>query len=166
MKIIYILVILLALVYAQDPKDITKVHVVYMTHLDLGFTDTLVNVMNKYFDRYLFDGIQTSQELRKNATDGAPRFTYTTHSWLINLFIDCPQKLWPGLHCPNATGLEVVKNAVLRGDLTWHAFASNIEAEIIGDSSLVKHGIELSRMADRYFGLTSKPKATLSLRVK
>jgi hypothetical protein len=151
------------LVLCQDPKHITKVHIVSMTHLDLGFTERVTTVINQYFDKYYFDAIKTIAELERNTTEGAPRLIYTTHPFLINLLIDCPQKIYPDLHCPNTTTIEKITNAVRKGDLTYHAFASNIETEIIADSTLTRHAIMLSRYADKFFGIT-KPKTTMSLR--
>ncbi len=165
---IRLLVLLCAIVFtlSQNPGEVEKVHLVFMTHLDLGFTTTVAKVLNEYFDKHLMNAIDTSAKLRKNTTAGAPQFIYTSHPWLINMFIDCPQTLWPDLHCPDEEKINKVTDAVQRGDLTYHAFSANTQAEIVGDVSLAKFGVELSRIADRYFNLpNSATKKILSQRV-
>ncbi len=166
-RLLVLLLCTIVFTLSQNPSEIEKVHLVFMTHLDLGFTTTVAKVLNEYFDKHLMNAIDTAAELRKNTTAGAPQFIYTSHPWLINMFIDCPQTLWPDLHCPDEEKIKKVTDAVQRGDLTYHAFSANTQAEIIGDISLAKFGVELSRIADRFFNLpNSATKKTLSQRVR
>ena len=38
--------------------------------------------------------------------------------FLVSLFLDCPARV--GITCPNATAVDALSAAILRGDITWH----------------------------------------------
>ena len=42
-----------------------RVFIVSSSHLDLGFADTLVNIVSKYFDNYFPKAIEIAEELRQ-----------------------------------------------------------------------------------------------------
>jgi hypothetical protein len=119
--------------------------------------------VNKYFDQYYLEAVQTAQQLRQNTTTDS-RFIFTTHPWLLSLFVNCPKNIWPALHCPNTTSIKIIDDAIRKGEFTWHAFASNIQSEIIADIGLVQHGLKLARDLDDRYGI-KQHKNTLSLRV-
>lgn len=48
-------------------KNISVVHVVQSCHLDIGFTDTVVNVVNEYFDRHIPMAISTGKAMRNGS---------------------------------------------------------------------------------------------------
>ncbi|CAF3378284.1 unnamed protein product [Rotaria sp. Silwood1] len=60
---------------------IEKVHVVSMTHLDVGFTNFASNVCSLYFNNHLPDAARLAQELRD--CGGEERFIFTTHPWIL-----------------------------------------------------------------------------------
>ena len=97
---------------------ITKVHVIFSNHLDVGYVDMALAVVNKYFDVYFARAARLAAELR--AAGGAERFRWMTQSWLVALYLDCPADL--GLHCPNAQDKAAFAAAVKKGDIYWHAF--------------------------------------------
>jgi hypothetical protein len=72
------------------PPTLSKIHVVYMTHLDLGFTNTTRNVCDEYADNYFPEAFATADALRKNCTDPAtcPTFRWTEFPWIIQEFLD------------------------------------------------------------------------------
>ena len=77
------------------------------------------SIVNVYFDDYYPAAIATAQALR---TRGGPeRLIWTTHPWLLSMFFDCPQHLWPQLHCPDTDALAAMEAAIRRGDISWHA---------------------------------------------
>ena len=43
--------------------SIERVFIVSSCHLDLGFADTLVNIVNKYFDNYFSKAIEIAEKL-------------------------------------------------------------------------------------------------------
>ena len=59
----------------EPQKDVTSVHLVWMTHLDLGFTDTTRNVCDEYFYDFFPAAMKTAADLRKMG--GPERFRWT-----------------------------------------------------------------------------------------
>ena len=66
-----------------------------------------------------------SAELR-NASD-TDRFIYTTHPWLVSLYLDCPVGQDLGLHCPSVQDKLTFEKAVRDGDIVWQAFPFNAQ---------------------------------------
>ena len=58
-------------------------------------------------------------------------------------------------HCPNASAVELFKEGVRTGDITWHAFPHNAQLEIMGNDML-DAGFELTRRLDATFNATSR----------
>jgi hypothetical protein len=146
-----VFVTLLSLILAQENIDV--VHVVSMNHLDVGFTDFATNVVNKYFDEYFPLAIETSNRLRLEKSPTG--YIYTSHPWLVSLYLDCPQEIWRDLHCPNTTAQETLKNAIKQGDFTYHVFPFNSEPEVL-DSSLADYAITIAHDLDKQFGFEKK----------
>jgi hypothetical protein len=61
------------------------------------------------------------QQLRSRG--GPERLAFLTHSWLVNLFLECPARI--GIACPNATTVAQFEAAVRAGDIVWHATPHN-----------------------------------------
>jgi hypothetical protein len=96
--------------------------------------------LQRYFDVYFPAAIKTAQQLRQRG--GKERLIYTTHPWLVSLYVDCQDSLVPtlpgmkhflannettqainvSLHCPSAAALATFEAAVQRGDIAWHAY--------------------------------------------
>jgi len=97
-----------------DPLKIKKIHLIQMNHLDVGFTDTALNVVNLYFNKYFPQEIITANELKERGhkTGGEERLVYTTHAWLVSLYLDCPWTVWKGLHCPSEADRTSFINAI------------------------------------------------------
>ena len=74
---------------AVQPSAIRKVHVIQSCHLDVGFSDLAVNIVNKYFDTFLPEAIAIAKELAAANSTG-PGLVFTTQSWLISLYLRCP----------------------------------------------------------------------------
>ncbi len=71
------------------------------------------------------EAIRTAEELR---TQGKQRLVYTTHPWLLDLYLfNCPTYLYGPIHCPNETSKASLEEAVRRGDIAWHAFPFNTQ---------------------------------------
>lgn len=150
--LLFIVAPLVVLCKSAD-TSIRTVHVVFMNHFDAGFTNFTTDVVNQYLNEYFPQAIRTAQELRSSGVEA--RYVYTTQPWLVSLFLDCPSKVWSGLICPNQTAVQEFKDAVKRGDIRWHAFAFNSQAEVM-DSSLVHYGLSMVEELDEYFGLERK----------
>ena len=70
------------------PSTVHTVHLVFMNHLDIGYTTTINTVNNEYVHDYYTKVAQLADDMR--ALEGTDRFVYTTHPWLMSLFLDCP----------------------------------------------------------------------------
>ena len=53
----------------HDTGGIDRVHVVWMNHLDVGFTNNIASVLNIYFHEYFTKAIETAKEVN---TPGEP----------------------------------------------------------------------------------------------
>lgn len=109
----------------------------------------------QYFDVYFPLAIATAEQLHNTSE----RFVYTTHSWLVSLYVDCPtaeatRRLLP-LHCPDAAQLARFDGAVRAGHIRWHAYPFNAQPEVF-DASLFAFGVDLTHALDRRYGLPAK----------
>ena len=88
-----------------------------------------------------------------------PVFRYTSHAWLLDIFLNCPRYL--GLECPlgagelgvtpdyepacvvcpNASLVAAVEQGIRDDVITWHAFPFNAEPEL-ADAGLLLGGID------------------------
>ena len=106
-----------------DAPSFSKVHVVYMTHLDLGFTNSTRSVCDTYFDIYFPAAFETASSLRASCTDKktCPVFRWTEFPWIIQEFLD------GGAGCAHTRRtveqLQAMVEAIGRDDVIWHANA-------------------------------------------
>jgi len=58
---------------------------------DVGYANYIVNIINEYFTQYFPRAIAVANSLH----DGGyvETFIYTTHPWLVSLYLDCPPNL-------------------------------------------------------------------------
>ncbi|MET4158599.1 DUF5054 domain-containing protein [Agromyces sp. PvR057] len=127
---------------------ITTVHVVFKTHLDLGFTDTAANVTDRYVHEYLPRAIELAEELERR--DGPARFVWTTGSWLIH----------EALRLGDDGERAALERAIRQGHVTWHGLPLTTHTELM-DPGLVEHAIAIGRRLDARFGhATSAAKMT------
>jgi hypothetical protein len=117
----------------------TLVHVVFKTHLDVGFTDYARNVVARYFDSFIPQALQTARRLRESARP--ERFIWTTGSWLIYEYLE---KAGPARRREMEVG-------ILAGDIAWHALPFTTHTELM-DASLFRFGLSLARRLDERFG--------------
>ncbi|XP_064635119.1 uncharacterized protein LOC135492532 [Lineus longissimus] len=155
--------------YDSDEEEqinlhVKKVHIIFMNHLDAGFTDYIDNVINLYFTQYFTQAVQRAAELAEG--DYVETFRYTTHPWLVSMYLDCPKHihLLPGdkVKCPSAEDIEVFTQAVKLGFITWHAGPMNMQYEFL-DGALLAHAFNLTLSLDARFNITRKYR-TLSQR--
>ena len=115
--------------------NITKVHVVFTQHFDLGYTDFAWCVVSHYF-WYIYPGTAlTALEM--------PSYVYTTHSWLLYFFYNCDELLVkvqppPGITfvCPSAEVKGLVTQAILSRQIVWHAFPFDGFNEMLGETMM------------------------------
>ena len=155
------------------PTDIHTVHLVFMNHLDIGYTTTVNNVLNEYIHQYYTQVAKLSDEMRAKGTD---RFVYTTHPWLMSLLLDCPcassgpnctaltlnNSRAPPLKCPSDEEIDTFKKHVNKGDIVWHAAAMNMQVENMSPE-LIDAGLALTRAFDAQFYADSEHNETITM---
>ena len=98
---------------------ISTVHMVFMAHLDLGYTDLAQNVCDVYFTTILPGNLALSKQLRGTSTP----FAYTTHPVLVAEYLDgaagCAHAR------PSPAAIQAMKDAIAVGDIRWHAQSAN-----------------------------------------
>lgn len=136
---------------------IETVHVVYKTHLDLGFTDYAPTVIRKYLDHYIPSAIALADQLADRG--GSEQFVWTTGSWLIRHYLD---------NVPDEQR-EQMETAISKGHISWHGLPCSTHTELM-DESLAEYGISIARSLDAEFGkhtiaakMTDVPGHTLGL---
>jgi hypothetical protein len=128
------------------PADISSIHLVYMTHLDLGFTDTTRNVCDAYFDKFFPEALATAAELRQRGSNAT--FRWTEFPWLIQEYLD------GGAGCAHRgrTDAEVatMETAIAANDVIWHATALNFLPELL-DEPMWGESLGLARDLNRKY---------------
>jgi hypothetical protein len=134
---------------------INKVHIVSMTHLDVGFTNFTSNVCSLYFNEHLPNAARLAQQLRDRASD--ERFIFTTHPWILLEFFDniaqCTNQR------PNATTIALVIQAIEHGDITWHAHAFSMFIPMM-DRNSFNISLSISAVLDERFRQRRKTSAS------
>jgi hypothetical protein len=118
---------------------IATVHVVFKTHLDIGFTDLARNVRASYFERFIPAAVALARQVRESG--GPQRFIWTTGSWVLYEYLE-----WA---CPS--NRRLLERAIADGDIVWHALPCTTHSEFLG-RDLFRFGLSLSQQLDRRFG--------------
>ena len=63
----------------------------YFSASDVGYANFINVIMNEYFTEYFDRAISLAESLR--AGGYSESFVYTTHPWLVSLYLDCPSNL-------------------------------------------------------------------------
>ncbi|NOU88282.1 DUF5054 domain-containing protein [Paenibacillus sp. LMG 31460] len=118
---------------------IKTVHVIFKTHLDIGFTDLAENVVNKYFELYIPKSIELAKQLK---ADGGPaQFVWTTGSWLIHEYLKQAteeQKL-------------LMEQAIACGNIAWHGLPFTTHTELM-DPALFVYGLSIAQKLNARYG--------------
>lgn len=117
---------------------LSTIHVVFKTHLDIGFTGLAADVVDRYLNSYIPRAIELSEELDRR--NGAARFTWTTGSWLIH----------QALHTAGPQQRERLEQAIRAGHIRWHGLPLTTHTEVM-DRGLLDHGIAIGRRLDERF---------------
>ena len=123
----------------QPDQTIKTVYVVSKCHLDIGFTDTERNVLLTYFDQYLPRAIDLAETLRNS--QGEERYVWTIAAWMIYQYLEQA----------SSTDCRRMENAILSGDIAWHAMPFTWQSEML-DRSLIASALKISAALDQRFG--------------
>ncbi|MBN9305573.1 MAG: DUF5054 domain-containing protein [Devosia sp. 67-54] len=126
-----------------------RIHLVFKTHLDIGFTDHAARVRAQYHQRFIPQAIDTGEHfLAENPAD--PAFAWTTGAWLI----------WDHLATQDADKVKRLERAIERGLIRWHALPFTTHSELMSPD-LFRAGLSYAQQLDRRFGVaTSAAKMT------
>ncbi|NIK78727.1 hypothetical protein FHS15_003873 [Paenibacillus castaneae] len=116
-----------------------KIHVIFKTHLDIGFTDLAKNVKEKYFKHYIPQAIQLAKQLRQQG--GTAQFVWTTGSWLIDEY----------LKQASEAEQQEMEEAINNGIMTWHGLPFTTHTELM-DSALLEYGLSISKKLNAQYG--------------
>lgn len=130
----------------QPNSAVERVHIVFMTHLDVGFTLLARDVCDQYFDVHFPRGIALSQELR--ALGGPAQYAVTTHPWLVQEYFDSAANCSHTTR--NASAAALMEDAIARGDVRWHGKPMNNFAEL-EDGPWFDMSLTMSRNLNKRF---------------
>jgi len=58
---------------------------------DVGYANYTISVINEYFTEYFPRAVEIASGLQTGGY--VETFIYTTHAWLVSLYLDCPPNL-------------------------------------------------------------------------
>lgn len=149
--------------------NITKVHVVFMNHLDVGYDGIypeigfINNVLNMYFKEYFPWAISLANSIKK--WNPKLSFIYTTHPWLVSLYLDCPPNMVLNdvqLLCPSEEEIDTMVNAIKSGYIAMHAGAMNMQYGMMNSDTVVA-SVQLVQQVYQQLGINYTSRV-LSLR--
>lgn len=116
-----------------------NIHLIFKTHLDVGFTDYASRVVENYFKKYIPASLRVARQMRDS--DRPENFIWTTGSWLIYEYLE------------QANNLEraEMEAAIELGEIAWHALPFTTHTELM-DPELFRFGLSLSQSLDKRFG--------------
>ncbi|MGO7833599.1 DUF5054 domain-containing protein [Rhizobium johnstonii] len=120
-----------------------RVHLVFKTHLDIGFTDHAEKVRRQYHERFIPQAIETAKHFHAENPD-EPKFIWTTGAWLI----------WDHLNSRSAGEVAALEQAIERGLIRWHGLPFTTHTELMSPD-LFRAGLSYSQELDRRFGKTT-----------
>ncbi len=140
---------------AETYEQVKTVHVVFTDHLDVGWTDFAIDVINDYFHVFFPRAYETFGDLGSDPTV----FKYSTHPWIVSLFLDCPQEIVPTLRCPSVDQKERFKEYVGKGAIVWQGNPFDLYIELL-DPSLYEYGLTIAEEINEDFD--NPPNVTLA----
>src|SRR5690606_36632182 len=117
-----------------------RIHLVFKTHLDLGFTDHAEKVRRLYHERFIPQAIATGEHFHAECPDN-PKFIWTTGAWLI----------WDHLETRSREQAARLERAVEKGIIRWHGLPFTTHSELMSPA-LFRAGLSFSAELDRRFG--------------
>ncbi len=124
----------------MSPKTL---HLVFKTHLDIGFTDHAGAVRRLYHERFIPDALTTAEHFF-GEDPAAPAFIWTTGAWLIH----------DHLETGRPEQVERLERAIENGLIRWHALPFTTHSELMSPA-LVRAGLSYAQELDRRFGMTT-----------
>lgn len=122
---------------------VKTIHLVFKTHLDIGFTNLAARVRRQYHEHFIPQALETGEHFFGEDPQ-EPKFIWTTGSWLIADYL------------ANAEPSNVARmeRAIDRGLIRWHALPFTTHSELMSPS-LFRAGLSFGQDLDRRFGRTT-----------
>lgn len=117
-------------------------HIIFKTHLDIGFTDLGKNVLDHYNNTYIPNAIKTANEM--NNSKRVPQFIWTTGAYLI----------WQYLETQNEKKVNEMEQAIKSGYIKWHGLAATFHTEAAGEF-IFNESFKYSKELDKRFGFNT-----------
>lgn len=124
---------------SQVNPEVSKVYVVFKTHLDVGFTDLSSVVTERYVSEFIPKALDLSEKLY--AENAKEKYVWTTGAWLI----------WKYLHTASPSEVRRLEAAIRRGDIVWNAVPYTVESESM-NLDLFETCLLLSQKLDQKYG--------------
>ncbi len=125
--------------HAQVNPEVTKVYIVFKTHLDVGFTDLSSVVTRRYLSEFIPKALDLSEKLY--VEHAKEKYVWTTGAWLI----------WKYLHTASPENVKRLDAAIRRGDIVWNAVPYTVESESM-NRDLFETCLRLSQQLDKKYG--------------
>jgi len=117
-----------------------QIHLIFKTHLDIGFTEHAEKVRRLYHSRFIPLALDTGEHFYAENPE-APKFIWTTGAWLI----------WDHLHTQPKQTIARLEAAIEKGIIRWHALPFTTHTELMSPA-LFECGLSFSQELDRRFG--------------
>lgn len=114
-----------------------RVHIIYKTHLDIGFTDYAQAIEDKYLTEFIPAVVNLARQV--NAGE-EKNFIWTCGSWLIHRYL---QRAAPA-DCARLC------DAIAAGDIVWHGLPFTTHSELL-TPTLMQHALSYRRNLDQRF---------------
>ncbi|MDR2954528.1 MAG: DUF5054 domain-containing protein [Prevotella sp.] len=137
--LILILLSITGMTGQNSNPSVKKVHIIFKTHLDVGFTDLSSKVEQRYINDFIPKAIAVAEELRQSGAK--ERYVWTTGSWLI----------WSFLEQASAGQVKQLEDAIRHGDIVWNAVPYTVESEVMSKDHF-ETILKLSKYLDKRFG--------------
>ncbi|MEI6132293.1 MAG: DUF5054 domain-containing protein [Bacillota bacterium] len=123
------------------PQDLSveQVHVIYKSHIDIGFTESEHKLVHDIINWQLPVAIGQANQMRENGME--EYFAWTLPSWFI----------WHALETKTGEAKKELEEAILKGDIVWTATPFTPHTEFMS-ASLFEHAIKISKRLDKRFG--------------
>lgn len=114
-------------------------HIVFKTHLDIGFTDLAEKVVGNYVNEFIPRALDLGEALHG-------KFVWTTGSWLIDYYLTSSDVA--------EEDKERMATAIKAGTIKWHGLPVTVHTELM-DHRLFDYGLSISQKLDQLFQTTT-----------
>lgn len=122
------------------PAEPRHVHLVFKTHIDLGYTDTVANVLASYRTR-LMDALLKNIEATSERKTGQ-RFVWMMSTWLLEQCLD-PEHVAP-------EHIERLEQGIRNRQIVWGLMPFTTHTEFFGLEELCRSIYGARRLAERF----------------